>query len=208
MKRGIGSLVALAQLALASAAAAYPAFSDGDFGASAGGSLGAWTTSGTVQTRPTTDPINGGTFPGDAPFVFDTALADYFTTGAFAVLGDAAGQIAGAPDLGTSRLSRAFTLPSAGAPYSLAVGFRSAFDGRSSDPDASYCDSFFVRLLGPSGFSQVLTSQVFCVGMSQFSLPNFSTTVSSLPAGDYTLEFAMQEDPEFDTLNTAAAVDN
>ena len=199
---------ALVSLAFGLSAHADPAFTDGDFGAAPGGSLGGWTTTGTVQTRPIADPINGGTFPSDEPFVFDIALADYFTTGAFAVIGDVSGQIAGAPDTGLHRLARSFTLAPAGAPYDLSIGFRSAFEGRSPFPEDSYCDFFAVRLLGPGGFSQLLLSQVFCVGQSQLNQLAFSANVSDLDAGTYTLEFVLNEGPEFDTLNTAAAVDN
>lgn len=187
-------------------APADPAFSDGNFD-TAFGSFGGWVTTGTVSTRAISDIINGTIDPADQSVTFDIALNDYFTTGFFAVLGNVFFNTNGAPDTGTHTLSRSFTL-APGSTYDVAIGFRTVLDGRSPNPDDSYCDFFSARLLGPRGFNSTLFSRIFCNGDGQFNNMAFSVAFQQLAAGQYSLVFTLVEGPEFDTLNTAAGVDN
>jgi hypothetical protein len=185
---------------------AESAFTDGDFGG-ASGALGGWQTSGTVRVTFTNDLINGTIDPADQSLTFDSALADYFTTGYFAVLGNNFGNTNGLPDTGIHILSRTFTL-APGSTYDVTVGLRTTLDGRAAHPDDGYCDFFTARLLGPSGFVGVLFNHVFCNGEGQYDNPNFNMAFSDLASGAYTLEFKLVEGPDFDTLNTAAGIDS
>lgn len=198
-------VAALLLAALAPPALALPAFTDGDFGAGVG-TFGGWVTTGTVGTRGVSDLINGVVNPADASILFNIGLGDYFTTGNFAVLGDVFGPIGDAPDTGTHTLSRTFAL-AAGATYDLEVRFRSVMDGR-APPDDSYCDFFEARLDGPAGYQHFFFQRTFCNGDGQFDQQAFVANLADLAAGDYTLTFRLVEGPDFDTLNTAAGVDN
>jgi hypothetical protein len=195
-------------IGIAASAQAFPAFTDGDFGSSGSGTLNSWAGDGVVQTRAVDDPINGGALPADAPEVFDTALAPYFTTGPFAVLGDASGRIADAPDSGLHILARGFVLPPGGAPYDLDIRYRTAFDGHASVPEEVACDAFVARLNGPDDFFQVLSTTMLCNGDPQQNQLDFQLVVPDLPAGSYDIWFTLLEGGAPDTLNTAAGVDS
>lgn len=186
-------------------AEAVPAFTDGSFGTGSG-TLGGWVATGTVATRGISDLINGAVNLADASILFNLGLNDYFTTDSYVVLGDVFGPIGDAPDTGTHTLSRSFTL-AAGATYDLEVRFRSVMDGR-APPDDSYCDVFEARLDGPAGYQHFFFQRAFCNGDAQFDQPAFVANLTNLAAGDYTLVFKLIEGPDFDTLNTAAGVDN
>ncbi|MDQ2694832.1 MAG: PEP-CTERM sorting domain-containing protein [Pseudomonadota bacterium] len=172
-------------------------------------SLQFWETGQGVSqnARPSTNAIN--TTGGNAGF-------NTFFTSAFAVLGDDAGAIGGAPDAGRSLIFQGFTLnpivnvggqQRLARNFDLTITFFTAFDG----DDNGTKDRFTATLGNITLFTQ--DSDPFPDGGPAAGQPNnqatnnpFSTTIRGLDPGNYTFGFELVEAPGAAT-NTAAGID-
>jgi hypothetical protein len=163
-----------------------------------------WAVVGTANIRPNGNAIDIAV--GNAGF-------NNFFTSAFAVLGDTTGNINGAPFAGISSISQDFTLPAVQngdpvASYDLTISFVTAFEG---DDAVAVHDVFSATLNATSLFSQDSTPFPECgpaagCANSQLVQNPFSTTISGLLPGTYTLTFALNEAAGGGT-NTAAGID-
>ncbi len=189
---------------------------NGGFQTSGGAvSLASWTQGGTVNGRLSTNTIN--TSGGNAGF-------NSFFTSAFAVLGDSAGVIGGAPDNGgIHSISQSLILPAlwggvAIESYDLTVNFRTAFDGRDDNTASTVGprpDSFSANLGGISLFTQSslnFPSGAPSTGSANNQLVNDPLTafLFGMTPGSYLLTFTLFEDngTGVRTTNTAAGIDN
>ena len=210
-RRGlIGFLVAALAVTWTSPGLAVPTefILNGEFGTNAAPSLASWTLIDTANARSSGDTINGSS--GNAGF------NSYFTSAAFAVLGDTSGDIGGGPTKDTHSISQGFVLPALvdGVPvldWALTVNFITAFDGKHKNT----ADTFAATLTGPAGapgtlFSQNSSGFPECgpgTGCANNQLDQiFIQTFPDLAPGTYTLKFELVEAFNIDT-NTAAGID-
>jgi hypothetical protein len=155
----VGAIVLLASPAAWSATVAVSnQVINGEF---ASGLTPGWTTVGTTgvipNIRPGSDSINAGGGSGDQPDVFDIGNKPFFSSGSFAVLGDASGKIttSGSTDTsGLSILKQTITLASKIGNdtvnfYNMTLSFRWVFDG--VDTSELRNDSFSATLAAGSG---------------------------------------------------------
>lgn len=173
-------------------------------------SLATWTVSGSVTPNGPGSTIN--TSGGNAGF------NDFFSS-TFATLGDTAGAIGGPPVLGASTLSQTFTLAgtlngSSVSSYDLGISFFAVFDG--DDSSSSTKDVFSVSLNGITLFSLDSGALPDCAVStsctdSQIAYDPFTSTLTGLAPGTYTLTFSLVESDVpggLNITNTAAGVDN
>lgn len=173
--------------------------------------LSLWDTSGSVQIRAPLDISNTST--GNAGF-------NSFFASDYALLGDNAGAIGGLPNVGVATLSQTFTLDGvvSGASvvsYDLNISFFTAFDGDDSSV-LSILDFFSATLNGISLFSQDsrplpnCSPSTSCTDNQLVNNP-YSTTLTGLDPGTYTLTFTLNEaatTTSSSITNTAAGIDN
>lgn len=190
---------------------------NGGFGTVGSPSLTNWTSDkGAANARAVGDRIN--TLGGNAGF-------NSFFNDSFAVIGSNVGSdISGNPSSGVSNLFQSFTLPAkiGGAPvvsYSLAISFRSVFDGRDGG-SATDRDRFGVYLKGAAGeLITVLTQSseglpndcgpLFSCADNQKTTNPFSKTIRVKPGQQYSLLFELSEAATSDSpTETAVGIDS
>ena len=188
---------------------------NGPFGTNAAPSLASWTTTGTVNARPSTNVIN--TSGGNAGF-------NSFFDSAFAVLGDDAGGIAGDPESGTHSISQSFTLPLvignvAIFIYNLSIDFKAVFDGDDSvNPRLSTAKDTFKVFLNNQELASVDSNAlpncgpgVDCLNAQRDFNQLLPISVTGISPGMYTLKFELNETSvagAANATNTAAGIDS
>jgi hypothetical protein len=167
--------------------------------------LSSWTTSGSVNQRPSTDNINKVRQGNDA-------FNAFFTSG-FAVLGDDGSYGEGPPDTGIATLSQTFTVPVAG---DYTISFMTAFQGALDtivDYFSASIDSTPLFLQDSSTFPICGPNNSPGCANSPLTQNPFST-VMNFGAGQYTLEFKLIENappsgaPQDIQGNTFVGIDN
>jgi hypothetical protein len=185
---------------------------NGEFGTDTTPSLNGWAMqTGTASARASTDPLNSST--GNAGF-------NGFFTSSFAALGNAAGDIGGAPFPGSSSIFQTFFVPVSG---DMTISFRTVFDGKGEDDQVDIFRAFLYHRHGTVElFSQNSSNFPTCgpattCDSTQLVQDPFSRTFPGLPGlevgpfGFFTLEFRLDRIGNAgDTVagNTAAGIDS